>query len=85
MFVHSLRENEAAFDRYKIRPRILINVDKVDTSTEIFGTKVNTHSRLLLEIERKRTSRLIRYLYRSRCLSDLVPPRPRNLPIQMVR
>lgn len=35
-----LRENETAFDRYKIRPRILINVDKVDTTTEIFGTKV---------------------------------------------
>ncbi|KAE8372034.1 FMN-dependent dehydrogenase [Aspergillus bertholletiae] len=36
----TLRENEAAFDRYKIRPRILINVDQIDTSTEIFGTKV---------------------------------------------
>lgn len=35
-----LRENEAAFDRYKIRPRILVNVDQVDTSTEILGTKV---------------------------------------------
>ncbi|OJJ99657.1 hypothetical protein ASPACDRAFT_52330 [Aspergillus aculeatus ATCC 16872] len=37
----TLRENEAAFDRYKIRPRILINVDKVDTSTEVLGTKVS--------------------------------------------
>ncbi|KAF7596368.1 hypothetical protein BBP40_002112 [Aspergillus hancockii] len=37
----TLRENESAFDRYKIRPRILINVDKIDTSTEIFGTKVS--------------------------------------------
>ncbi|OGM42082.1 (S)-2-hydroxy-acid oxidase [Aspergillus bombycis] len=36
----TLRENEASFDRYKIRPRILINVDQIDTSTEIFGTKV---------------------------------------------
>ncbi|BCR84616.1 alpha-hydroxy acid oxidase [Aspergillus chevalieri] len=36
----TLRENEAAFDRYKIRPRILVNVDQVDTSTEILGTKV---------------------------------------------
>lgn len=35
-----LRENETAFDRYKIRPRILVNVDRVDTSTEILGTKV---------------------------------------------
>ncbi|KAB8069253.1 FMN-dependent dehydrogenase [Aspergillus leporis] len=37
----TLRENESAFDRYKIRPRILINVDKMDTSIEIFGTKVS--------------------------------------------
>lgn len=35
-----LHENEAAFDRYKIRPRVLVNVDQVDTSTEVFGTKV---------------------------------------------
>lgn len=35
-----LHENEAAYDRYKIRPRILVNVDQVDTSTDIFGTKV---------------------------------------------
>lgn len=35
-----LRENETAYDRYKIRPRILVNVDQVDTSTEILGTKV---------------------------------------------
>lgn len=35
-----LHENEAAYDRYKIRPRILVNVDQIDTSTEIFGTKV---------------------------------------------
>ncbi|KAB8228190.1 alpha-hydroxy acid oxidase [Aspergillus alliaceus] len=37
----TLRENEAAFDRYKIRPRILINVNKIDTSTEILGTKIS--------------------------------------------
>ncbi|KAI9034770.1 alpha-hydroxy acid oxidase [Aspergillus affinis] len=36
----TLRENEAAFDRYKIRPRILVNVDNIDTSTEILGTRV---------------------------------------------
>lgn len=35
-----LRENEEAFNRYKIRPRILVNVDQVDTSMEILGTKV---------------------------------------------
>jgi (S)-2-hydroxy-acid oxidase len=38
----TLRDNEAAFDRYKILPRVLINVAKVDTSTEILGTKVLT-------------------------------------------
>ncbi|KAJ5133514.1 hypothetical protein N7448_001459 [Penicillium atrosanguineum] len=37
----TLRENETAFDRYKIRPRILVNVDNVDTSTEVLDTKVN--------------------------------------------
>lgn len=36
-----MNDNEAAYKRYKIRPRILVNVDKVDTSTEIFGTKVS--------------------------------------------
>ncbi|KAJ5666116.1 FMN-dependent dehydrogenase family protein [Penicillium maclennaniae] len=37
----SLRENEAAFDRYKIRPRILANVEKIDTSTEVLDPEVN--------------------------------------------
>ncbi|KAJ5673783.1 hypothetical protein N7462_009222 [Penicillium macrosclerotiorum] len=37
----TLRENESAYDRYKIRPRILVNVDKIDTSTEILNTKVS--------------------------------------------
>ncbi|KAI1250249.1 hypothetical protein MGN70_007301 [Eutypa lata] len=36
-----LNDNAEAYDRYKIRPRVLINVDKIDTSTEIFGTKVS--------------------------------------------
>ncbi|KAJ5113293.1 hypothetical protein N7456_001827 [Penicillium angulare] len=35
------RENETAFDRYKIRPRILVNVDNIDTSTDFLGTKVS--------------------------------------------
>jgi isopentenyl diphosphate isomerase/L-lactate dehydrogenase-like FMN-dependent dehydrogenase len=35
-----LRDNEAAFDRYKIRPRVLVNVDNIDTSSELFGKKV---------------------------------------------
>ncbi|RSL42543.1 hypothetical protein CEP53_012135 [Fusarium sp. AF-6] len=33
-------DNEKAFDRYKIRPRVLKDVSNLDTSTEIFGTKV---------------------------------------------
>ncbi|GKZ85136.1 hypothetical protein AnigIFM56816_010902 [Aspergillus niger] len=37
----TLRDNEAAFDRYRIRPRILVNVANIDTSTEILGTKVS--------------------------------------------
>ncbi|KAJ6108434.1 hypothetical protein N7523_009757 [Penicillium sp. IBT 18751x] len=37
----TLHENETAFDRYKIRPRILVNVEKIDTSTEVLDTKVN--------------------------------------------
>ncbi|KAJ5112350.1 hypothetical protein N7532_000395 [Penicillium argentinense] len=36
----TLRENETAYDRYRIRPRILVNVEEIDTSTEILGTKV---------------------------------------------
>ncbi|THV74564.1 FMN-dependent dehydrogenase [Aureobasidium pullulans] len=40
MEMESLIENEQAYRRYKIRPRILVDVDKFDTSTEIFGVKV---------------------------------------------
>ncbi|KAJ8132307.1 hypothetical protein O1611_g1311 [Lasiodiplodia mahajangana] len=36
----TLRENETAYDRYKIRPRVLRNVSQLDTSTTIFGTRV---------------------------------------------
>ncbi|KAG9977784.1 FMN-dependent dehydrogenase, partial [Aureobasidium melanogenum] len=37
--MNSLKDNEAAFNRYKIRPRVMINVAKIDLKTEIFGTK----------------------------------------------
>ncbi|PYH30907.1 alpha-hydroxy acid oxidase [Aspergillus neoniger CBS 115656] len=37
----TLHDNEAAFDRYRIRPRVLVNVANIDTSTEILGTKVS--------------------------------------------
>ena len=35
-----LRDNVAAFDRYKILPRSLRNVKDIDTSTFFFGHKV---------------------------------------------
>jgi len=38
--MNRLRDNEQAYKRYRIRPRILVNVDKVDTSTEFLGVKV---------------------------------------------
>lgn len=37
----TLHDNEEAYNRYKIRPRILMNVSNIDTSTTIFGTKVS--------------------------------------------
>ncbi|KAJ9130765.1 FMN-dependent dehydrogenase [Pleurostoma richardsiae] len=36
----TLADNRAAFDRYKIRPRVLVDVSNIDTSTTILGTKV---------------------------------------------
>ena len=36
----TLRDNEDAFSRYKLRPRVLRNVDDPDLSTTIFGTEV---------------------------------------------
>ncbi|KAJ2991967.1 hypothetical protein NUW58_g2325 [Xylaria curta] len=36
----TLRENETAYDRYRIRPRVLRNISDLDTATTIFGTKV---------------------------------------------
>jgi L-lactate dehydrogenase (cytochrome) len=36
----TLRENVAAFDRYELLPRYLIDVDRVDLSTTVLGTRV---------------------------------------------
>ncbi|KAE8142945.1 FMN-dependent dehydrogenase [Aspergillus pseudotamarii] len=36
----SLRDNVTAFDRYKIRPRVLVKIHELDTSAELFGSKV---------------------------------------------
>lgn len=35
----TLKDNEEAYNRYKIRPRILVNVDNIDITGEIFGCK----------------------------------------------
>ena len=35
-----LRDNETAYDRYKINPRILIDVGNITTDTTILGSKV---------------------------------------------
>ncbi|KAF9880870.1 fmn-dependent dehydrogenase family protein [Colletotrichum karsti] len=37
----TLQDNEEAYNRYKILPRILVNVDNIDLSTTIFGAKVS--------------------------------------------
>ncbi|KAJ5819449.1 FMN-dependent dehydrogenase [Penicillium riverlandense] len=37
----TLHDNEFAFDRYKLRPRCLMNVSKIDTSTEFLGSKIS--------------------------------------------
>ncbi|EOO04466.1 putative fmn-dependent dehydrogenase family protein [Phaeoacremonium minimum UCRPA7] len=37
----TVKANEAAYDRYRIMPRILRNVAEVDTSTTIFGAKIS--------------------------------------------
>ncbi|KAH7024344.1 S-2-hydroxy-acid oxidase [Microdochium trichocladiopsis] len=37
----TLRENQAAFDRFKIRPRILTDVSVIDTTTTILGSKTS--------------------------------------------
>jgi L-lactate dehydrogenase (FMN-dependent) and related alpha-hydroxy acid dehydrogenases len=41
LIIHNgLRENESAYDRYMIRPRVLRDLSKLDTSTSIVGCKV---------------------------------------------
>ena len=36
----SLAENDAAWRRYRFRPRVLVDVSKVDPSTTMFGTPI---------------------------------------------
>ncbi|KAF7185155.1 Oxidase FUB9 [Pseudocercospora fuligena] len=35
----TLKDNEAAFDRYRLKPRVLVNVENIDLSSEIMGVK----------------------------------------------
>lgn len=37
---HTLRENEAAFSRRRFRPRILVDVSRIDTSVTLLGERV---------------------------------------------
>jgi isopentenyl diphosphate isomerase/L-lactate dehydrogenase-like FMN-dependent dehydrogenase len=37
----TMRENRSAFDRWKLRPRLLVDVATVDTSTTVLGTPVS--------------------------------------------
>jgi 4-hydroxymandelate oxidase len=37
----TLRENRAAFDRWILRPRVLVGVAERDTSTEVLGTRIS--------------------------------------------
>jgi L-lactate dehydrogenase (cytochrome) len=35
------RENRAAFERLQLRPRVLVNVDRIDQSTSLFGQRLD--------------------------------------------
>lgn len=37
----TLKDNEEAYNRYKIKPRILVNVSNIDLSSELFGIKTS--------------------------------------------
>jgi hypothetical protein len=40
----TLRENHSAFQRIWLRPRVLVDVSKIDTTTSFLGTKVTNNS-----------------------------------------
>ena len=44
-----MRDNEAAYNRYKIRPRVLVDVLDLDSTIEMFGSQVR-----LQEVSRAR-------------------------------
>lgn len=40
MDLNTVRENKSAYDRYSLRPRVMVDVTEVDTSTTCLGNKV---------------------------------------------
>lgn len=38
---HRLRDNTSAYDRYLIRPRVVRNIENLDPSTTLFGSKIS--------------------------------------------
>ena len=36
----TINENSTAYSKYRVRPRVLVDVSKCDTSTEVFGQKI---------------------------------------------
>ncbi len=38
---HTLRQNAAAFERWELRPRVLVDVDAITTATTVLGTEVS--------------------------------------------
>lgn len=39
----TIRENSAAFAKYRLRPRVLVDVSGADTGTQVFGRRINFH------------------------------------------
>jgi isopentenyl diphosphate isomerase/L-lactate dehydrogenase-like FMN-dependent dehydrogenase len=37
---HTLRENRAAFERWELRPRVLVDISSVSTATTVLGTEI---------------------------------------------
>ncbi|KAJ5811198.1 hypothetical protein N7447_010714 [Penicillium robsamsonii] len=70
----TLGEDKTAFDRYKIRPRILINVDKFDTSTKFLSNLAPIRLRPCRIDETRPPRRRARDLGRSRKIQPLHGP-----------
>ncbi|CAN6674761.1 hypothetical protein TRVA0_064S00188 [Trichomonascus vanleenenianus] len=40
MELKTVKENQSSYDRYRLRPRVMVDVERVDTTTECLGSKV---------------------------------------------